>query len=117
MLSFAGSLKVFLAVEPCDMRKGFNGLPSLVSERLQENPQAGSLFVFTNKRHNRLKILFWDRTGLWVCTKRLEEGTFSWPKSSEGTSAKLSLSPEALSLLTDGVDLRDAKFRPWYQRD
>ena len=48
MLSFAGSLKVFLAVEPCDMRKGFNGLPSLVSERLQENPQAGALFVFTN---------------------------------------------------------------------
>jgi transposase len=53
MLSFAGSLKVFLAVEPCDMRKGFNGLPSLVSERLQENPQAGALFVFTNKRQHQ----------------------------------------------------------------
>ena len=54
MLSFAGSLKVFLAVEPCDMRKGFNGLPALVTERLQESPQGGALFVFTNKRHNRL---------------------------------------------------------------
>ena len=73
--------------------------------------------MFTNKRHNRLKILFWDRTGLWVCTKRLEQGTFSWPKGSEGSPAKLSLSPEALGLLTDGVDLRDAKVRPWYQRD
>ena len=116
MLSFAGSLKVFLAVEPCDMRKGFNGLPALVTERLQESPQGGALFVFTNKRHNRLKILFWDRTGLWVCTKRLEQGTFSWPKGSDSTSPKLSLSPEALGLLTDGVDLRDAKLRPWYQR-
>ena len=77
MLSFAGSLKVFVAVEPCDMRKGFNGLHSLVTERLQEDPRTGALFLFTNRRRNRLKILFWDRTGLWVCTKRLEEGTFS----------------------------------------
>ena len=117
MLSFAGSLKVFLAVEPCDMRKGFNGLASLVVDRLREDPQGGALFVFTNKRHDRLKILFWDRTGLWVCTKRLEQGTFSWPKGSDTTSPRLSLSPEALCLLTDGVDLRDAKLRPWYQRD
>ena len=117
MLSFAGSLKVFVAVAPCDLRKGFNGLPALVTGRLQENPQAGALFVFTNRRRNRLKILFWDRTGLWVCTKRLEQGTFSWPEPVEGGSAKLSLTPEALTLLTDGVDLRGAKLRPWYQRE
>ena len=117
MLSFAGSLKVFVAIEPCDMRKGFNGLPALVTERLQEDPQAGALFVFTNRRRNRLKILFWDRTGLWVCTKRLEQGTFSWPAPAAGGSTKLSLTPEALTLLTDGVDLRGAKLRPWYQRD
>ena len=117
MLSFAGSLKVFVAIEPCDMRKGFNGLPALVTERLQENPQAGALFVFTNRRRNRLKILFWDRTGLWVCTKRLEQGTFSWPAPVDGGSTKRSLTPEALTLLTDGVDLRGAKLRPWYQRD
>ena len=71
MLSFAGSLKVFVAVEPCDMRKGFNGLPELVTGRLGEDTQSGALFVFTNRRRNRLKILFWDRTGLWVCTNRL----------------------------------------------
>ena len=117
MLSFAGSLKVFVAIEPCDMRKGFNGLPALVTERLQENPQAGALFVFTNRRRNRLKILFWDRTGLWVCTKRLEQGTFSWPAPVDGGSTKRSLTPEALTLLTDGVDLRGAKLRPWYQRE
>lgn len=116
MLSFAGSLKVFVALDPCDLRKSFDGLHALVTERLQETPQTGALFVFTNRRRNRLKILFWDRTGLWVCTKRLEAGTFSWPKPAAG-AAKLSLTPEALTLLTDGVDLRDAKLRPWYQRN
>lgn len=71
MLSFTGSLKVFVAVEPCDMRKSFNGLHALVSERLQEDSRSGSLFVFTNRRHTRLKILYWDGTGLWVMIKRL----------------------------------------------
>ena len=117
MLSFAGSLKVFVAVDPCDLRKSFDGLHALVTERLQESPQTGALFVFTNRRHNRLKILFWDRTGLWVCTKRLEQGTFSWPAPATAGAAKLALTPEALTLLTDGVDLRDAKLRAWYQRE
>jgi transposase len=117
MLSFAGSLKVFVAMDPCDLRKNFDGLHALVTERLQESPRSGALFVFTNRRRNRLKILFWDRTGLWVCAKRLEEGTFAWPTPAEAGSAKLSLTPEALSLLTDGVDLRQARLRPWYQRD
>src|SRR5262249_2549518 len=70
MLSFSGSLKVFVAVEPCDMRKGFNGLHTAVTERLGEDPKGGALFVFCNRRHNRLKILYWDGTGLWVLTKR-----------------------------------------------
>lgn len=117
MLSFAGSLKVFVAVDPCDLRKSFDGLHSLVTGRLRESPQTGALFVFTNRRRNRLKILFWDRTGLWVCTKRLEQGTFSWPAPAAAGHAKLSLTPEALTLLTDGVDLRGAKLRPWYQRE
>ncbi|MEK7717052.1 MAG: IS66 family insertion sequence element accessory protein TnpB [Planctomycetota bacterium] len=117
MLSFAGSLKVFVALAPCDLRKSFDGLHALVTERLQEAPQTGALFVFTNRRRNRLKILFWDRTGLWVCTKRLEQGTFSWPAPATTSAAKLALTPEALTLLTDGVDLRGAKLRPWYQRE
>ena len=78
MLSFSGSLKVFVAIEPCDMRKGFNGLHAAVTERLGEDPKSGALFVFCNRRRTRLKILYWDRTGLWVLTKRLEEGTFAW---------------------------------------
>jgi transposase len=116
-LSFAGSLKVFVALEPCDMRKGCNGLHALVTERLGEDPRTGALFVFTNRRRTRLKILCWDGTGLWVCTKRLEEGTFSWPKSAEPQTTKLRLSPEALALITDGVDLRGPKLRAWYERE
>ena len=117
MLSFAGSLKVFVALEACDMRKGFNGLHALVTEKLQEDPRSGALFVFTNRRRSRLKILCWDGTGWWVCTKRLEQGTFSWPKSTEAQATKLRLSPEALALLTDGVDLRGPRLRAWYERD
>jgi transposase len=71
MLSFTGSLKVCVAVEPCDMRKGFNGLFAAVTERLGEDPKGGALYVFCNRRRNRLKILYFDGTGLWVLTKRL----------------------------------------------
>ena len=71
MLTFSGSLKIFVAVQPCDMRKGFNGLHALASERLCEDPRQGALFVFINARHNRIKILYFDGTGLWVMTNRL----------------------------------------------
>ena len=116
MLSFTGSLKVYLATEPADLRKSFNGLYALTQNVLKEKPESGALFVFTNKRHNRIKILNFDGTGLWVMTKRLEEGTFFWPKGVDVKKGKLSLSPEALALLLDGVDLKHGTFRPWYQR-
>jgi transposase len=116
MLSFAGSLRVFLAVEACDMRKGFEGLLGLVDERLQEDIRCGALFVFSNKRRTRLKVLYFDGTGLWLMTKRLEQGTFAWPKLEEIGAAKLSLRPEAFAMLTDGIDLRGAKMRPWFER-
>jgi len=116
MLSFTGSLRVFISLEPCDMRKGFEGLSALVVEHLKEDLRSGALFVFGNRRRTRLKILYFDGSGLWVMTKRLEEGTFSWPKSVEGKS-KLRLAPEAFAMLTDGVDLRGGRLRPWYQKD
>ena len=117
MLSFSGSLRVFVAVEACDMRKGFNGLHALVAERLGEDLKQGALFVFSNRRHTRLKIICFDGTGIWVLSKRLEQGTFSWPKSIEPGTVKLSIRPEALAMLTDGVDLRGVKLRPWYERE
>jgi transposase len=117
MLSFTGGLKVFVALEPVDLRKSFGGLEGLVSERLGEDLRQGALFVFINRRHTRLKILCWDGTGLWLLMKRLEQGTFSWPKSIEAGRVKLKLTPEALAMLTDGIDLRGAKLRPWYERE
>lgn len=116
MLSFTGALKVYVALEPQDMRKSFNGLSAAVSERLQADPYQGALYVFTNRRRNRLKILFWDGTGLWVATKRLEQGRFSWPRPSEAGQRRMSLTPEALALLTDGIELRAGTMKPWYER-
>jgi transposase len=117
MLSFTGALKVFVAIEACDLRKSFNGLEGLVKERLGEDPRGGALFVFTNRTRTRLKILYFDGTGFWVAVKRLERGTFSWPKAGQAEAVKLRLAPEALAMLTDGIDLRGARLRPWYDRE
>ena len=117
MLSFTGSLKVYVATEPADLRMSFNGLYARTRNVLKANPESGALFVFTNRRRNRVKLLTFDGTGLWVMTKRLEKGRFSWPKGVDTKNGRLSLSPEALALLLDGVDLREGSLRPWYQRE
>ena len=117
MLSFTGSLRVFVAVEPCDMRKGYEGLTAMVGEVLREDVRSGALFVFANRRRTRLKILYFDGSGMWVMGKRLEQGTFAWPKVLETGCAKIALKAEALAMLTDGIDLRGAKMRPWYERE
>lgn len=116
MLSFPGSLKVFLAVEPADMRKGFSGLMGLVADAMGEDVRAGVIFAFTNRRRTRLKLLYFDGTGLWLMCKRLEKGSFAWPPPGSVEGGKLRLRPEALAMLTDGIDLRGASMRPWYAR-
>ncbi len=112
----SAALKVFLALDPCDMRKSFNGLHSLASDQLQVTPARDALFVFTNKRRNRIKLLYFDGTGTWVAAKRLETGRFSWPAPSEPGQRRIKLHAEALQLLIDGVDLRGATFKPSYER-
>lgn len=99
------------------MRKGFNGLEALVVEVLKEPVRGGALFLFSNRRRTRLKVLYWDGSGLWVLSKRLEQGTFSWPQPSHPKAVKLKLTPEAFALLSDGVDLKGARMRAWYERD
>lgn len=117
MLSFTGSLKVFVALEPVDMRKGFEGLHAAVGEKLKGDVRSGALFAFTNKKRTRLKILYFDGTGLWLMTKRLEKGTFFWPKAAESGQGGLKLAPEAFALLTDGIDMHGARPRGWYERE
>lgn len=116
MLSFPSAIRIFLAVEPVDMRKSFDGLYAIAANQLKENPLHGGMFVFSNKRRNRLKILFFDGTGLWVLAKRLEKGGFTWPRGADAEGGKLRLKGEALSMLLGGIDLKDGMAKAWYER-
>jgi len=90
-LDWEAATRIYLAVGATDMRKGFNGLFGLVRDRLQCEPLSGHVFLFCNGQRNRLKLVFWDGSGLWVCAKRLEKGKFRWPESewrSEQSTAK-----------------------------
>lgn len=111
MLSFAAT-QIFLVVGPTDMRKAYDTLATIVRHELKKDPLSGQLFLFANRKHNRLKILFWDRGGFWLCSKRLEKGTFAWP--SAGTPY-VEMSREELTLLLGGVDASRIRWRPWYE--
>jgi transposase len=86
------------------MRKGFDGLYGLARDKLGLEVRSGHLFLFVNSRRNRLKILYWDGSGLWICAKRLERGKFSWPQPGD-QSERVMLSHEELSPLLGGIDL------------
>lgn len=111
MLSVSPATRVFVALDPVDMRRSFNGLYAQVQTVLGQDPLTGHLFVFTNRLRNRLKILYFDGSGLWVCAKRLERGTFGWPK---GAGASCSLGPGELQQLLHGLE--GAPRRHWYRR-
>lgn len=117
MLTFSGSLRVMVCVGTVDMRKSFHGLAAVARESLGGDPLDGSVFLFTNRRRNLIKLLYWDGSGLWVMAKRLEKGTYSWPRQLEDGKRSLRIEPAALAMLTEGIDLRDGMRRPWYQRD
>lgn len=116
MLSFPHSVRIFVAVEPVDMRKQYDGLWLAAQSQLGEDPKQGAVFCFTNRERTRLKLLYWDGTGVVIVAKRLETGRFSWPEPSEA-KRKLSLTPEALALIVGGVELKTATLKPWYERD
>jgi transposase len=107
--------RIYLAVGATDLRKGFEGLYGLVRDRLQLEPRSGHLFLFSNQARNRLKILFWDGSGLWVCAKRLEKGRFSWPQEVR-ESTPVVLSYEELWLLVGGIDLAQTRRKDWYRK-
>lgn len=111
MLSISPATRIFVALEPADLRQSFNGLQARVQSVMQQDPLAGHLFLFTNKHRNRLKLLYFDGSGLWVCAKRLEKGTFGWPK---GEGAHCCLRPEELSLLLHGLEA--VPRRNWFRR-
>jgi transposase len=96
------------------MRKSFEGLFGLVRDRLSCDPLSGHVFLFSNARRNRLKLLFWDGSGLWVCAKRLEKGRFRWPDT-ESEERKIVLSQEELTMLVGGIDLAQTRRRAWHR--
>jgi len=114
MFGIGPATRIYLAAGATDMRKGFEGLHGLVRDRLSCDPLSGHVFLFSNAQRNRVKIFFWDGSGLWVCSKRLEKGRFRWPETSE-KEVKILLSHEALMLLLNGIDLKQTKERPWHR--
>jgi transposase len=107
--------RIYVATGATDMRKSFDGLYGLVRDHLLCDPLSGHLFLFSNAQRNRLRILCFDGSGLWVCAKRLEKGRFHWPEP-DATQNKIVLSHEELALLLGGIDLKQTKRRRWYRK-
>ena len=101
MMIPAGAVKVLVATQPVDFRKGMSGLAGLVQEGLGHDPFSGTIYVFRSKRADRIKLLLWDGTGLVLITKHLEGGRFRWPRVGEGM---MRLSPAQASALVEGLD-------------
>ena len=112
MFGLSVATEIYVGVEAVDMRKGFDGLFGLVRDHLRQDPLSGHLFLFTNRERTRLKALVWDGSGLWVCAKRLERGRFHWPEAAAaGPSSSVTMRPEELAMLLNGLDLRQSKRR------
>jgi transposase len=113
MFGLSAAVRVYLATEPADMRRSFDGLAALASTRLALDPFSGHLFVFVNKRRDRIKVLYWDRDGMAVWAKRLERGTFRVPTASPG---RVEMTTAELAALLAGIDLGTARRLPRYSR-
>lgn len=116
MLSLPPSVRIFVARGATDMRKSFDTLAVLVCDVIDEDPQSGHLFVFVNRRRDRVKILWWDRSGYCLLAKRLERGQFRIYDQASGADGHYEMTMSDLILLLDGIDLRRAKRRPSHDR-
>jgi transposase len=114
VLTLPPAVRVYLAAGVTDLRKSFDGLSGIVRTTLEQDPLSGHLFVFCNRRRDRLKVLYFDGSGLWVFAKRLEKGTFAWPDA--GAASRVELRASELALLLGGLDLSRTRKRRWYMR-
>jgi transposase len=101
MIGLAGTVRVLVATKPVDFRKGAEGLAALVREQMQADPFSGAVYVFRAKRADRVKLIYWDGTGVCLFAKRLEDGKFRWPSVRDGV---MRLSAAELSALLEGLD-------------
>ena len=109
MLSFPSSIRIYLAREAVDFRKAHDGLLAIVRDQFGDDPFDGSVFLFLNRRRDRVKVLHWDRDGFWLHYKRLEQGTYSL--SLDGAGERVELSRPQLAMLLEGIDLERRKIR------
>ena len=103
MIMPGAEIKVMVATKPVDFRRQADGLAALVQEALRENPYSGAIYVFRSKRTDRVKLLWWDGTGICLLAKRLEDGEFRWPVIADGM---MRLTPAQLSTLLEGLEWR-----------
>jgi transposase len=115
MIHLPASVRVYLCLTPCDMRKSFDGLHALVRDYLESDALAGHLFVFASRRRDRVKILYWDRDGFAVWSKRLEEGTYDVPFG-DSAERRREITAQELGALLSGIDLASAPRRKRYRR-
>jgi transposase len=108
------ALRIWLATEPADMRCGFDRLAALAATVTGQDPLSGHLFVFRNRTADRLKALYFDRDGYALWYKRLEAGTFRFPRAGAGT-ASIPIKPSELAMLLEGIDLSSVKRRPRFE--
>jgi transposase len=113
MLGLGAATRIYVATGSTDMRAGFDGLHALVVGSLRLDPLSGHLFLFANKRRDRLKALYFDGSGLWVCSKRMEGGRLHWPTAESG---RAQLTHEELALLIGGIDLAATTQRKWFRK-
>jgi len=111
MLSLPPSVRIFVARGVTDMRKSFDTLAALVIDVVDEDPMSGHLFLFVNRRRNRIKILWWDRSGYCLLAKRLEHGRFRVFDRADGNAGSFEVSASELALILEGIDLRGARRR------
>jgi len=116
MIQLPASVRVYLCLTACDMRKSFDSLQAIVREHLQLDPFAGHLVVFASRRRDRIKILYWDRDGFAIWSKRLEEGTYAIPFRSGYEESRREITVQELGALLSGIDLEQATRRKRYRR-
>jgi transposase len=114
MLTLPPSVRIYLSPGATDLRRSIDGLMALTRDRLGLDPLTGHLFLFRNRRGDRVKVLVWDRSGFWVLYKRLERGTFAWPTENSGEAFEMRGTD--LMLLLSGIDLSSTRRRRWYER-
>jgi transposase len=115
VFGFGPATRIYVATGATDLRKGFNGLYGLVRDHLGCDPTSGHVFLFTNLRRNRLKLLVYDHSGLWICAKKLDGGRFGWP-GKDTKVEKIVLSHEELALLLGGIDVEQTHLRKWHRK-